>query len=219
MLSFSNHILVERRIMARKLDISPKKLPTQRRAIATVEALIEAATYILTRQGVGDFTANKVAEKAGVNIASLYQYFPNKEALLFHIIKQTWTRQLNRLSPILVRPGPAHGEKLRDFLREFFLIEAAEADLRRALWAASIDLRETEEFKSLLSAGADLMKTFIAEAVRDEERGDLDFVVNFIVLLTTSFAERTTDAGTTGCELVRQADMLTEMLVRQFGIK
>lgn len=204
--------------MRPKPNISPKKLPRQRRAIATVDALIEAATYILSRDGLGGFTANKVAEKAGVNIASLYQYFPNKEALIFHLVQQTWTRQLERIAPILARPGTDHAKKLRDFLREFFLTEAAEVDLRRALRNASVDLRETDEFKSLLSEGADLMKNFIAEAVRGEAPEDLQFVVDFVVLLATSFAERTTDAGTSGAKLMQQADLLTAMLVKQFGI-
>lgn len=203
--------------MIRKPNISPKKLPRQRRAIATVDALLEAATYILAKQGLAGFTANKVAEKAGVNIASLYQYFPNKEALLFHIVQQTWARQLERLAPILARPDPNHAEKLRDFLREFFLTEAAEVDLRRALRTAAIDLRETEEFKALLSEGATLIRNFIAEAVGGEAVEDLEFVVDFVVLLTTSFAERTTDAGTNGTRLIQQADVLTGMLVRQFG--
>lgn len=204
--------------MPRKIDLAPKKQPRQRRAIATVEALVEAATYILAREGLGGFTANKVAERAGVNIASFYQYFPNKEALIFHIVRQTWERQLARLSPILSRPGADHAVKLRDFIREFFLIEAAEVDLRRALRAASVDLKEMAEFQTLLSTGADLTKRFISEAVRDGRSGDLDFVVRFIVLLTTSFAERTTDDGTGGAELIRQADLLTEMLVAKFDI-
>lgn len=203
--------------MRPKPNISPKKLPRQRRAIATVDALIEAATYILSHEGLGGFTANKVAEKAGVNIASLYQYFPNKEALIFHIVQQTWTRQLDRLAPILARPGPDHAKKLRDFLREFFLTEAAEVDLRRALRTASVDLRERDEFKSLLSEGANLMKNFIAEAVRGDAPDDIQFVVDFIVLIATSFAERTTDAGTSGAKLQQQADLLTAMLVKQFG--
>ena len=202
--------------MRPKPNISPKKLPRQRRAIATVDALIEAATYILTREGLGGFTANKVAEKAGVNIASLYQYFPNKEALLFHIVQQTWTRQLDRLAPILSRTGPNDAEKLRDFMREFFLIESAEVELRRALRTASIDLRETYEFKSLMADGANLTRTFIAKAITGEALVDLEFVVDFVVLLATSFAERTTDAGTSGAKLIQQADVLTAMLVKQF---
>lgn len=204
--------------MPRNSNISPKKLPRQRRAVATVDALLEAATYILAREGLVGFTTNKVAEKAGVNIASFYQYFPNKEALLFHIVRLTWERQLARLSPILTRPGADHAVKLRDFVREFFLIEAAEVDLRRALRAASVDLKETDEFKALLSAGAEMTKSFIAQAVGDGRSGELDFHVRFIVQLTTSFAERTTDEGTEGAELIRQADLLTDMLVAQFNI-
>lgn len=61
------------------------------------------------------------------------------------------------------------------------------------------------------------MKNFIAEAVRGEALEDLEFVVDFVVLLTTSFAERTTDAGTSGAKLIQQADLLTAMLVKQFG--
>ena len=62
-----------------------------------------------------------------------------------------------------------------------------------------------------------MIRNFIAEAVGGEAVEDLEFVVDFVVLLTTSFAERTTDAGTNGTRLIQQADVLTEMLVRQFG--
>ena len=85
--------------MARKIDISLKKQAKQPRSIATVAAIVEAAAYILTHQGAGGFTANKVAEKAGVNIASFYQYFPNKEALLFHIIKLIGRGSLQNCRP------------------------------------------------------------------------------------------------------------------------
>ncbi|WP_246793702.1 TetR/AcrR family transcriptional regulator [Burkholderia perseverans] len=204
--------------MARKSDLAPKKLPRQRRAIATVQALADAATYILAREGAGGFTANKVAEKAGVNIASFYQYFPNKEALLFYVVRLTWERQMARLSPILDGPARDPGARLREFIREFFLIEAAEVELRRALRIASVDLRETDEFQMLISKGADLFRTYIAGMVGDAGRPDLDFIVRFTVLLTTSFAERTTDDGTVGVELIQQADLLTDMLIIQLGI-
>jgi len=204
--------------MPRKPDISLKKQPKQRRAIATVEAIVEAATYILKRHGPAGFTANKVAEKAGVNIASFYQYFPNKEALLFHIAQLTWDRQFARLAPILERPGAGHAHKLRDFIREFFLVEAAEADLRQALRLAAVELRDTKEFGALIARGAALTRAFIRDAIQGQAPEDMDFQVDFIVLATTSFAERTTDAGTSGAILLRQADLLTDMLAAHFGI-
>ncbi|WP_246791991.1 hypothetical protein [Burkholderia perseverans] len=64
-----------------------------------------------------------------------------------------------------------------------------------------------------------LMKAFIAEAVGHGAPDDPDGVVRFVVLLTTSFAERTTGEGTSGAELVRQADRFTDMLVARFGIR
>lgn len=204
--------------MRKKIDISLKKEAKQQRAIATVAAIVEAATYILRKEGPAGFTANKVAEKAGVNISSFYQYYPNKEALLFHITQLNWERQLRQLTPILIQTGPEHSRKLRDFIREFFIIEAAEADLRQALRLASIDLRETDEFKALISKGADLTRTFIETAVGLPDKSDLDFTVNFIVLLVTSFAERSTNEGFTGAELLRQADLLTDILVGHFKI-
>jgi AcrR family transcriptional regulator len=204
---------------ANKINITLKKHAKQSRSIATVDAMIEAATYILTRHGPAGFTANKVAEKAGVNIASFYQYFPNKEALLFHIIKLNWEKQLARISPVLARPGPDNAKKLRDFIREFFMIEAAEADLRRAVRIASIELRETPEFQDLISKGTELTENFLREAVKDQAPEDINFNVNFIVLIVTSFAERTTDQQTSGSELIRQADLLSDMLIAQFRIR
>jgi AcrR family transcriptional regulator len=47
-----------------------------------VDAILEAVAYILTRNGYAELTTNRVAERAGVNIASLYQFFPNKAALI-----------------------------------------------------------------------------------------------------------------------------------------
>ena len=54
----------------------------QARSRATVDAIIQAATYILTKVGWEGLTTNAIAERAGVNIGSLYQFFPNKEAVI-----------------------------------------------------------------------------------------------------------------------------------------
>jgi len=202
----------------RKVDISLKKQAKQRRSLATVAAIVEAGTYILRRRGARGFTANSVAEKAGVNIASFYQYFPNKQALLFHIARITWERQLAALSPVLKREGNDHAVKLRDFIREFFRVEAAEADLRRALRLASVDLSHTAEFRALLAQGAALTRSFLIEALGNDGGADLDFNVAFMVTLVTSFAERTTDDGASGDDLQRQADLVADMLATRFGI-
>jgi AcrR family transcriptional regulator len=64
----------------------PLKEPKQERSRATVEALMEATGRVLMQDGYERATTNRIAEVAGVNIASLYQYFPSKEALVAALI-------------------------------------------------------------------------------------------------------------------------------------
>jgi AcrR family transcriptional regulator len=62
--------------------VAPRKLPRQARSRALVEAVLDAAARVLVRRGYAGTTTNHVAEKAGISVGSLYQYFPNKDALV-----------------------------------------------------------------------------------------------------------------------------------------
>jgi AcrR family transcriptional regulator len=64
----------------------PRKMPKQARSLATWEAIVEAAARILETRGHGGFSTNAVADLAGVSIGSLYQYFPEKDALIGALI-------------------------------------------------------------------------------------------------------------------------------------
>src|SRR5262249_41095626 len=74
------------REMARRLLTNPRKNASQERSRATVDALIEATARILVREGFDSASTNRIAEKAGVSVGSLYQYFPGKEALVAAVI-------------------------------------------------------------------------------------------------------------------------------------
>jgi AcrR family transcriptional regulator len=65
-----------------------RRAPKQARSRAMVEFIIQAAARVLGRQGWARFTTNEVADVAGVSVGSLYQYFPNKFALIDAIIKR-----------------------------------------------------------------------------------------------------------------------------------
>ena len=62
--------------------LSPRKVPKQSRAKATVDAIVTAAAQVLAGEGFVKTNTNRIARVAGVSIGSLYQYFPNKDALL-----------------------------------------------------------------------------------------------------------------------------------------
>ena len=68
-------------------ELAPRKLPTQARAQRTYRAIVLAGARILERQGYEGLTTNHVADLAGVGIASLYEYFPNKHALTAEIVR------------------------------------------------------------------------------------------------------------------------------------
>ncbi|MUG94873.1 TetR family transcriptional regulator [Scytonema sp. UIC 10036] len=68
--------------MSRKIPTKPRKLPQQDRSKMTVDAILIATAHILTEEGYDTASTNRIAERAGVSIGSLYQYFPNKEALV-----------------------------------------------------------------------------------------------------------------------------------------
>lgn len=66
----------------------PRKQPRQGRSRATVDAIVTATAHILIDHGYDGMTTGRVAERAGVSIGSLYQYFPNKEALVARLVER-----------------------------------------------------------------------------------------------------------------------------------
>lgn len=66
----------------RNAVLAPRKAPRQSRSHDTVGVLLDAAARVLARRGYARTTTNHVAETAGVSVGSLYQYFPNKDALI-----------------------------------------------------------------------------------------------------------------------------------------
>lgn len=77
-----------------QVDVKPRKSPRQARAKATVDAIVEATTQVLLEDGYDRFTTARAAERAGVSIGSLYQYFPNKAALVSAVIERCCERFL-----------------------------------------------------------------------------------------------------------------------------
>src|ERR1041384_3846674 len=73
--------------MQRQVRTTPRKRPRQDRSRATVDTILEATARVLVKRGFDGLTTNLVADAAGVSIGSLYQYFPNKAALVGALIE------------------------------------------------------------------------------------------------------------------------------------
>ncbi len=80
-----------------------RKTPSQTRALRTVDTLFEAATRILASEGEAGFTTNRIAERAGFSIGTLYQYFPSKEAIVVALVRRQRERVMRELDAMLDR--------------------------------------------------------------------------------------------------------------------
>jgi AcrR family transcriptional regulator len=80
---------------------TPRKRPRQERSQETYDAIVEAAAQLFERDGYTGATTNHIAERAGVSIGSLYQYFPNKDALLYAIGEQHIQHLLAELAGVV----------------------------------------------------------------------------------------------------------------------
>lgn len=76
----------------------PRKWPSQRRSRETFEAVVQACTLLLPERGYARTTTNHIARRAGVNIASLYEYFPGKDAIVAQVAERLVERVLSRLA-------------------------------------------------------------------------------------------------------------------------
>ena len=117
-------------------DIAPRKPPRQRRAAATVGFMLEAATRILETEGLGALTTNRVAEVAGVSVGSLYQYFPNKAALVAALIEQAQTAIAAEVEQL------AAANATLDEALDVFADFAVRQQFDRPLLAATLDAEE-----------------------------------------------------------------------------
>lgn len=152
----------------RKRKLSPRKRPRQERSRATVEALLEAATDILIRDGYAKLTTNRIAERAGVNIASLYQYFPGKEAIVAELRRRHGADERAELREILADPGDFEST-IRKLVSIGVAGHAREPRLHRVFTEEmpALGVREVAEVDA---AVFDAMRRFLREAnvaVRD----------------------------------------------------
>jgi AcrR family transcriptional regulator len=90
---------------------SMRKSPAQQRSERTIETIFEATAQILERDGDGGLSTNTIAERAGFSIGTLYQYFPNKDAILLAMVEREKRRILERVEAALSGAGSAGFEE------------------------------------------------------------------------------------------------------------
>src|SRR5258708_408205 len=100
---------------AAQIAFEPRKTPVQARSALTVEAISEATIQVLLSHGTERLTTTRVAERAGVSVGTLYQYFPNKQSLLFAVLED----HLDKVSAAVeLACGRARHKPLAEMVKE-----------------------------------------------------------------------------------------------------
>ena len=84
----------------------PRKMPRQARSQAMVEAILEATARVLAERGYTGTNTNVVAERAGVSVGSVYQYFPNKDSLVTALHERHGAQMYDAIATVLAAERP-----------------------------------------------------------------------------------------------------------------
>lgn len=117
--------------------LRPRKLPSQERSRATVAVILEAAARVFASHGYAGATTNRIAAKAGVSIGTLYEYFPNKDALLVALMEAHIAEgeaMLAAAGAEALRPGRELTDAVGDLVRAMIDLHARDRALHRVLF-------------------------------------------------------------------------------------
>ena len=115
----------------------PRKKPVQARSQRTVDAILTAAAQVFTRRGYAGTTTNHIAERAGVSIGSLYEYFPSKDALLVALMEShlhEGERVLEHAAAEIAGSGGDLAKVVRHLVRAMVELHARDRELHRILF-------------------------------------------------------------------------------------
>jgi AcrR family transcriptional regulator len=150
---------------------SPRKRPRQERSRETVRAILEAAARVFEAEGLDGATTDRIAARAGVSVGSLYQYFPNKDALLAALGRCHLIEAWRALAPALdaLADGPPPETALPQLVRGVVGLHATRSRLHRMLFEQA---PPDPELWRALGAGRDAACARIARylAARPEVR-------------------------------------------------
>ena len=128
-----------RKAKGRPKPAKGRRAPKQARARALVDAVLEATAQILREGGPEAANTNRIAERAGVSIGSLYQYFPNKTALFTALSERHVAKLELRIAELLADFAAYPADDLIDFgVESFFEVVRVDAPLHAALQRVSL---------------------------------------------------------------------------------
>lgn len=126
-------------------SLEPRKTPVQARSAASVDAVLEATIQVLVAVGKERLTTTRVAERAGVSVGTLYQYFPNKSSLLQAALRRHFAGVAEAIERVCrEQRGKPLAEMGAALARAFLAAKLADGKSGAALYAVSADVDGVE---------------------------------------------------------------------------
>jgi AcrR family transcriptional regulator len=191
-----------------------RRVPTQARAHATIEAIFEATARIIERDGVAALNTNVIAERAGLSIGTLYEYFPNKEAVLIAMARRRLAQDERVIRQALhdAIDDPA-APLIRIAIRTLVALQRERPKVRRAIMAVHLASGLSSEHAKPVQEIAQLLWARSASIQRTTSfplsRASLFVVTRAVIgVIRAAFEERSQLPGTRELEdeLVRMVE-------------
>lgn len=179
--------------------------------------LIEAATRVLERHGPAAFTTNRVAEAAGVSIGSVYQYFPNKAALLIALHEREAERAWQELAELLKGTQTPPRARFEQLISAFFQIQGEAQAQHDALSDAQASPSSTLAFLAFEQQVVAALAEFF-RAATGKAADECEFLAAFTFTVVTSIGERLASRSTPPDAMRRVGTLTAHMLATELGL-
>ena len=169
-------------------NTQPRRRPKRRSGRQIVESILDAARAILVEQGFDKLTTNKIAERAGVSVGSVYQYFPNKQAVVAGLTQRINDAMLLRLREVMAAELSTT-ERLRSALDVLCSTSVADAELRRVLL---LHVPRSWEHTGIVDAEREVLEVargFARELAPDRSDTELEDWMHVIIFATRGAAQ------------------------------
>ena len=192
-------------------QISSRKKPRQARSNDLVAAILEAAIQVLAQEGAARFTTTRVADRAGVSVGSIYQYFPNKAAILFRLQSDEWQQTSTMLGDTLRDTSNPPLDRVRRLVHAFVKSECDEATIRVALSDAAPLYRDAPEARAVRAAGDANLAAFMRETLPDVSPARRRLAGDLLKATLSAVGKEFSESPRTAKEIATYSDAMADM--------
>ncbi len=191
--------------------LSPRKRPRQARAVVTVDAIFEATIQLLLSEGMHRLTTTRVAERAGVSVGTMYQYFPNKQALIYALNERYLEVLAERIETICLAHHAAPINRMVEALIEtYWRAKTERPEVTRALYRSVAEMNNAELIETF-ARRVDAATTAMLASATDATFPDLRSVNLTVVTVTFGTVRNAFERGVTDAYSQALRQQLLEM--------